>query len=58
MQHVTAVFDESLKRIADYPWKSEPTFQPISLFAYAKAGGRYDGRAGGWVYASFLRRSR
>ena len=40
VQHVTAVFDESLKRIADYPWKSDPTFQRISLFAYTKADGR------------------
>jgi len=36
VQHVTAVFDGSLKRIAEYPWASQPTFKNIAVFAYAR----------------------
>jgi len=39
VQHLTAVFDDTLKRIPQYEWQSEPKFQNVAVFAYAKPDG-------------------
>ena len=40
VQHLTAVFDDTLKRLPHFPWASEPKLEKASVFGYAKADGR------------------
>jgi hypothetical protein len=39
VQHVTAVFDDTLQRIASYSWRAEPG-EALAVFAYAKPTGK------------------
>jgi hypothetical protein len=40
VQHVTTVFDNTLRRIDKYAWASDPKFRNVAVFAYAKPSGK------------------